>query len=57
MKKSRRRTGGRVIEVGNKIDKLKQAFEQISAGNSAASTTRLTPTNSTARRVLPQGRN
>ena len=30
MKKLTAETGGRVIEVGNKIDKLRQAFEQIS---------------------------
>jgi VWFA-related protein len=29
MKKLTSETGGRVIEVGNKIDKLKQAFDQI----------------------------
>lgn len=31
MKKLTEQTGGRVITVGNKIDKLRQAFEQISA--------------------------
>jgi VWFA-related protein len=31
MKKLTQETGGRVIEVGNKIDKLRQAFDQISA--------------------------
>jgi VWFA-related protein len=30
MKKLTQETGGRVIEVGNKIDKLRQAFDQIS---------------------------
>ena len=30
MKKLTQETGGRVIEVGNKIEKLRQAFEQIS---------------------------
>jgi VWFA-related protein len=30
MKKLTQETGGRVIEVGNKMDKLKQAFDQIS---------------------------
>ena len=29
MKKLAEQTGGRVIEVGNKEDKLRQAFEQI----------------------------
>jgi len=29
MKKMARETGGRVIEVGNKMDKLKEAFDQI----------------------------
>ncbi len=32
MKKLTQETGGRVIEVGNKIEKLRQAFDQISAG-------------------------
>jgi len=31
MKKLAEETGGRVIEVGNKLEKLKQAFDQISA--------------------------
>ncbi len=31
MKKLTQETGGRVIQVGNKIDKLRQAFDQISA--------------------------
>ena len=31
MKKLAEETGGRVIEVGNKMEKLKQAFDQISA--------------------------
>jgi len=30
MKKLTQETGGRVIEVGNKIEKLRQAFDQIS---------------------------
>ena len=30
MKKLSQETGGRVIEVGNKIEKLRQAFDQIS---------------------------
>ena len=30
MKKLTQETGGRVITVGNKIDKLRQAFDQIS---------------------------
>jgi VWFA-related protein len=30
MKKLTSETGGRVIEVGNKTEKLKQAFDQIS---------------------------
>ncbi len=29
MKKLTQETGGRVIEVGNKMDKLKQAFDQV----------------------------
>jgi len=30
MKKLTQETGGRVIEVGNKIEKLREAFDQIS---------------------------
>jgi VWFA-related protein len=45
MKKLAQETGGRVIEVGNKIDKLKQAFEQISQELRSQYNIGYTPTN------------
>jgi len=46
MKKLTQETGGRVIEVGNKIDKLRQAFDQISAELRSQYNIGYTPTNS-----------
>jgi len=46
MKKLTEETGGRMIEVGNKIDKLKQAFEQISNELRSQYNIGYTPTNS-----------
>ena len=45
MKKLSHETGGRVIEVGNKIDKLRQAFEQISQELRSQYNVGYTPTN------------
>ncbi len=45
MKKLTAETGGRVIEVGNKIDKLRQAFEQISNELRSQYNIGYTPTN------------
>jgi VWFA-related protein len=45
MKKLSRETGGRVIEVGNKIDKLRQAFEQIAQELRSQYNIGYTPTN------------
>ncbi|MBZ5654340.1 MAG: VWA domain-containing protein [Acidobacteriia bacterium] len=47
MKKLSHETGGRVIEVGNKIEKLRQAFEQISQELRSQYNIGYTPTNST----------
>jgi VWFA-related protein len=46
MKKLAEETGGRVIEVGNKVDKLKQAFQQISQELRSQYNIGYTPTNS-----------
>jgi len=46
MKKLAEETGGRVIEVGNKFDKLKQAFDQVSAELRSQYNIGYTPTNS-----------
>jgi VWFA-related protein len=46
MKKLTQETGGRVIEVGNKIDKLRKAFEQISEELRSQYNIGYTPTNS-----------
>ena len=45
MKKMTNETGGRTIEVGNKIDKLRQAFEQISQELRSQYNIGYTPTN------------
>jgi len=45
MKKLAEETGGRVIEVGNKFDKLKEAFDQISAELRSQYNIGYTPTN------------
>jgi VWFA-related protein len=45
MKKLAEETGGRVIEVGNKLEKLKQAFDQISAELRSQYNLGYTPTN------------
>jgi VWFA-related protein len=45
MRKLTSETGGRVIEVGNKFDKLKQAFEQISQELRSQYNVGYTPTN------------
>jgi VWFA-related protein len=47
MKKLTRETGGRVIEVGNKIEKLRQAFEQIAQELRSQYNIGYTPTNAT----------
>lgn len=46
MKKLAEETGGRVIEVGNKFDKLKQAFDQIAQELRSQYNIGYTPTNS-----------
>jgi VWFA-related protein len=46
MKKLAEETGGRVIDVGNKIEKLKQAFQQISQELRSQYNIGYTPTNS-----------
>src|ERR1700691_1366363 len=45
MRKLTRETGGRVIEVGNKIDKLRQAFDQIAQELRSQYNIGYTPTN------------
>ena len=45
MKKLANETGGRVIEVGNKIDKLKEAFDQIAQELRSQYNVGYTPTN------------
>ena len=45
MKKLCQETGGRVIEVGNKQDKLKQAFDQVAAELRSQYSIGYTPTN------------
>src|SRR2546427_10435311 len=45
MKKLTQETGGRVIEVGNKVDKLKQAFDQVAQGLPSQYNVGHTPTN------------
>lgn len=47
MKKLASETGGRVIEVGNKIDKLKEGFDQIAKELRSQYNLGYTPTNST----------
>jgi VWFA-related protein len=47
MKKLTQETGGRVIEVGNKIEKLRQAFDQISQELRSQYNIGYTPTNAT----------
>jgi VWFA-related protein len=47
MKKLANETGGRVIEVGNKMDKLKDAFEQIAHELRSQYNIGYTPTNTT----------
>jgi len=47
MKKLAGETGGRVIEVGNKVDKLKEAFDQIANELRSQYNLGYTPTNST----------
>jgi VWFA-related protein len=47
MKKLTSETGGRVIEVGNKYEKLKQAFDQISQELRSQYNIGYTPTNNT----------
>jgi VWFA-related protein len=45
MKKLAGETGGRVIEVGNKLDKLRQAFDQIAQELRSQYNVGYTPTN------------
>src|SRR5260370_22318445 len=47
MKKLTQETGGRVIEVGNKIEKLRQAFDQISQELRSQYNAGYVPTNAT----------
>lgn len=47
MKKLANETGGRVIEVGNKMDKLKEAFDQIAKELRSQYNIGYTPTNTT----------
>ena len=47
MKKLTQETGGRVIDVGNKIEKLRQAFDQISQELRSQYNAAYTPTNPT----------
>src|SRR5260370_36209167 len=47
MKKLTQETGGRVIDVGNKPEKLKQAFDQIALELRSQYNIGYTPTNST----------
>jgi VWFA-related protein len=47
MKKLANETGGRVIEVGNKFDKLKEAFDQIAKELRSQYNVGYTPTNNT----------
>jgi VWFA-related protein len=47
MKKLTEQTGGRVINVGNKFDKLKEAFDQIAAELRSQYNIGYTPTNTT----------
>jgi VWFA-related protein len=47
MRKLTEQTGGRVINVGNKFDKLKEAFDQIAAELRSQYNVGYTPTNST----------
>jgi VWFA-related protein len=46
MKKLAEETGGRVINVGNKFDKLKEAFDQIALELRSQYNVGYTPTNS-----------
>jgi VWFA-related protein len=46
MRKLTQETGGRVIEVGNKIDKLRDAFDQIAKELRSQYNIGYTPTNS-----------
>ena len=57
MKKLTQETGGRVIEVGNKIEKLRQAFDQISQELRSQYNIGYTPTNTARDGSFPQGRN
>ncbi len=47
MKKLTQETGGRVIDVGNKIEKLREAFDQISRELRSQYNIGYTPTNTT----------
>ena len=48
MKKLTEQTGGRVINVGNKFDKLKEAFDQIAKELRSQYNIGYTPTNTKA---------
>ncbi len=56
MKKLASETGGRVIEVGNKMDKLKDAFDQIAKELRSQYNLGYTPTNTGTGRNFPQSR-
>jgi VWFA-related protein len=45
MKKLAAETGGRMIEVGNKMEKLKESFDQIAQGLRSQYNVGYTPTN------------
>ena len=57
MKKLTQETGGRVIEVGNKYEKLKDAFDQIANELRSQYNIGYTPTNRRTGWNLPQDRN
>src|SRR2546428_6879351 len=54
MKKLAKETGGRVIEVGNKLDKLKQGFDQIAQELRTPYNIGYTPTNSQPDGTFPK---
>ncbi len=54
MKKLSTETGGRVIDVGNKYDKLKAAFDQIALELRSQYNIGYTPTNKERERHIPK---
>ena len=57
MRKLTEQTGGRVINVGNKFDKLREAFDQIASRTAQPVQHRLHADQYQTRRQLPQARN